>query len=88
MTLSVRSITRLIHLKAPNRRISKDAIILLKLHLERQADWIITQASSIHDRENAMRQQVGERPKVRLSPKHIKMAIEGKFVEENAKDEH
>ncbi len=88
MTLSERSLMRLAHIKAPGRLISRDAIRLLKVYLERQADWIITQASNIHDRENAMRQKIGERPKVRMSPKHIKMAIDGKFVEENAEDEH
>jgi len=86
MTLSERSLMTLARLKAPEKHFSRDAIRLLKVYLERQVDWIIMQASSIHDRENAMRQQVGERPKVRLSPKHIKMAIDGKFVGEN--DEH
>ena len=86
MTLSERSLMRLAHIKVPGRFISRDAVKLLKVYLERQADWILTQASGIHDRENAMRQQIGERPKVRLSPKHIKMAIEGKFVGDN--DEH
>jgi hypothetical protein len=79
---------RLAHIKAPGRHFSRDAIKLLKVYLERQADWIITQASSIHDRENDMRRQIGERPKARLSPKHIKMAIDGKFVGDKANDEH
>ena len=86
MTLSTRSLMELAHLKAPERDISRDAITLLKLHLERVAEAILSKASSIHDKENAMRKVVGERPKVRLSPKHIKMAIEGKFAGEN--DEH
>jgi hypothetical protein len=79
---------KLAHIKAPGRLISKDAIELLKVYLERQADWIITRASNIHDRENEMRKVVGERPKVRLSPKHIKMAIDGKFAGEQKNDEH
>jgi hypothetical protein len=78
----------LIHNTVPGRKVSEDAVLLLKVYLERKAVWMITQASSIHDRENDMRREIGERPKVRLSPKHIKMAIDGKFVEENAKDEH
>ena len=86
MTLSKRSLMKLAQITAPGRLISKDAIIVLKLYLERKAGWIIAQASSIHDRENAMRQEIGERPKKRLSPKHIKMAIDGKFAGEN--DEH
>jgi hypothetical protein len=56
----------------------------LKIELERRAESITVQASRIHDRENAMRRQIGERPKVRLSPKHVKMAIEGKFIDEKA----
>jgi hypothetical protein len=79
---------RLAHINAPGRLISRDAVRLLKLYLERRAEWVITQASSIHDRENDMRRQIGERPKARLSPKHIKMAIDGKFVGDKANDEH
>jgi len=86
MALSVRSIMALMHMKAPDTPISHDAALLLKIDLERRAESITFQASQIHDRENAMRRQVGERPKVRLSPKHVKMAIEGKFVGEN--DDH
>lgn len=86
MTLSERSLMRLAHLKTSETDISRDAITLLKLHLERVAETILSEASSIHARENAMRQQIGERPIVRLSVKHMKMAIDGKFAGEN--DEH
>jgi len=88
MTLSVRSIMHLMHMNAPDVSISRDAALLLKIELERRAESITVQASRIHDRENVMRRQIGERPKVRLSPKHVKLAIEGKFLQENAKDEH
>ena len=70
---------RLCHLKAPGRCISHDSVLLLKVHLERVAEAVISRASAIHDRENEMRKQMVERPKVRLSHKHIKMAIDGKF---------
>jgi len=83
MALSVRSIARLMHRKIPNRRISKDAMLMLKMHLERIAEQITEQAARIHDRENAMRKQIGERPKKLLAPRHMIAAIEGKF----AKDE-
>ena len=84
MTLSVRSIMRLFHLKAPGRNISQDSALLLKVYLEREAEAVISKASAIHDKENALRKQMGERPKVRLSPKHVRMAIEGKFIGEKA----
>jgi hypothetical protein len=84
MALSVRSIMALMHMKAPGVSISHDAALLLKIELERRAENITVQASRIHDRENSMRAQIGERPKVRLSPKHVKMAIEGKFIDEKA----
>lgn len=83
MTISLRSIKLLMRKKAPDMPISHDAALLLKIDLERRVENITVQASQIHDRENAMRRQIGERPKIRLSPKHIKMAIEGKFVGEN-----
>ena len=88
MTLSTRSLMKLAHLKTSERAIAKDAITLLKIHLERVAEAVLSKASSIHDKENAMRKVVGERPKVRLSPKHIKMAIEGKFADEVVNGEH
>ena len=86
--LSLRSIKMLMHNTIPGRKISDDAVRLLKVFLQRKTEEITIQASRIHERENTMRKEVGERPKVRMSPKHIKMAIDGKFVEENAKDEH
>jgi hypothetical protein len=88
MTLSLSTNMRLIRQKTPGTPISHDAALLLKIDLERRAESITFQASQIHDRENAMRQQIGERPKVRLSPRHVKMAIDRKFVGEQANDEH
>jgi len=70
----------LMHSTVPGRKIADDAARLLKIHLEREAEKLTLQASRIHERENAMRREIGDRPKVRLSPKHIKMAIEGKFA--------
>lgn len=80
MAISLRSIKVLMHNTVPGRKISDDAARLLKIHLERKAEELTIQASRIHERENAIRQQIGDRPKVRLSPKHVKMAIDGKFA--------
>lgn len=88
MTISLRSIKVLMHNTVPGGKISEDSARLLKVYLERRAEELTIQASRIHERENAMRQQIGERSKVRLSPKHIKMAIDGKFAGEKANDEH
>jgi len=76
------------HKKAPDVDISHDAALLLKLDLERRAEKITIQAFQIRDKENALRHQMGDRPKIRLSPRHVMMAIEGKLVGEQANDEH
>jgi len=90
MTLSKRSVTKLMHAKAPReRRFSKNAVLMLKMHLEYIAEQLTEQAVRIHDRENAMRKQIGERPKKLLAPRHMISAIEGKFAEgEKTNDEH
>jgi hypothetical protein len=79
MTISLRSIKVLMHNIVPGRKVSEDAARLLKVFLERKAEELTIQASRIHDRENQMRDQLGEVHKVILSPKHLKMAIDGKF---------
>ena len=88
MTISDRSISKLIRLKAPGRAVSRDAVMLLRLYAEQELDRIITQALGILDRENQLRASIGERIKKRLSPKNIKMAIEGKFAGEGVNGEH
>ena len=89
MTLSMRSVARLMHAKAPDRKLSKDAVLMLKMHLEGRAEKLTEQAARIHDRENTMRKQIGERPKKLLAPRHMIAAIEGKFLEgEKTSDEH
>lgn len=79
MTISIRSIRILFGQKAPERRVERAAVEVLKSHLENEAAAIVVRASSIHDRENFLRAQLGERRKARLTAKHVKMAIEGKF---------
>ena len=79
MTISLRSIKVLMHNTVPGGKISEDSARLLKVYLERRAEELTIQASRIHERENQMRDQLGERHKVILSPRHVKMAIDGKF---------
>jgi hypothetical protein len=67
------------HRTVPGRKISDDAARLLKVYLERKAEEVTIQAERIHDKENQMRDQLGEEHKVILSPRHLKMAIDGKF---------
>jgi hypothetical protein len=85
MTISLRSIKMIMNGVVPGRKISGDAARLLKVFLERKAEELTVQAARIHERENLMRDQLGERRKKILAPRHVKMAIDGKFprMEEN-----
>jgi hypothetical protein len=66
---------------APETPISDEAALLLRVHLEEHGRLLAEQASRIHQGENELRKQIGERLKKRLSSKHMKMAIDGKFAE-------
>ena len=79
MTISHRSIRILFGQKAPERKVERAAVETLRSHLENEAAIIVNRSSSIHDRENFLRAQLGERRKARLTGKHVRMAIEGKF---------
>jgi len=79
MTISLRSIRLLMQKVVPGRKISEDAVRLLVQHLEHKARELSIQASRIHDKENSLRDQLGERHKVILSHEHMRMAIDGKF---------
>jgi len=70
---------------APETPISDEAARVLKTHLEGYGKVLAERASKIHQGENALRQQIGERLKKRLSPKHMRMAIDGKFAEAGGK---
>jgi Iap family predicted aminopeptidase len=76
--ISLRSVKLIMHSVVPGP-ISEDAVRLLKVFLERKAEELTLHASRIHNWENEMRDELGERHKVILSPKHLKMAIEGKY---------
>jgi len=88
--LSFRSVVRLMRSKAPEKqRFSKDAVLMLKMHLEGRAEQITAQAIRIYESENLMRRKLGERPKKLLAPRHMIAAIEGKFAEgEQTNDEN
>lgn len=92
MTISLRSVKLLMRSTVPGRKVSEDAIRLLKVFLERKAEELTVQASRIQARENDMRVQIGERQKVVLSARHVKMAIDGKYQalreESGADSEH
>jgi len=80
MGLSLRSIKVLMREAVPGIPISDEAARLLKLHLETVGRTLAEQGSQILGRENEMRQQIGERRRSRLSPKHLRMAIDGKLI--------
>ena len=61
--------------KLPGRRVSEDAVLMLKSSLEQTAIYILNRAAQAHDHENIVRKQIGERPRVRLSAKHVKVAL-------------
>jgi hypothetical protein len=79
MTISIRSIRVLFGQKAPDRKIERAAVEVLRSHLENRANSIAVRASSVHDGENFLRAQLGERRKARLTAKHVRMAIESKL---------
>jgi UDP-3-O-acyl-N-acetylglucosamine deacetylase len=70
---------------APEIPISDEAAKMLKVHLEEHGRSLAEQASRIHQGENELRKQIGERLKKRLSSKHMRMAIDGKFTESGGK---
>jgi len=80
MTISKRSVARLMRPKAPKMRFSNDAVLMLKMHLENRAQQVTEQAVKIHESENLMRKGLGERQKKLVAPRHMIAAIEGKFV--------
>lgn len=81
MSLSLRAVKMLMRTVAPDTPISDEAAKLLQVHLEEHGKSLAEQASRIHARENELRRQIGERTKRRLSGKHVRMAIDGKFAE-------
>jgi hypothetical protein len=71
----------------PGVPISDEAVRLMKLHLETVGRTLSEAGSQILGRENAMRKQIGERQRMRLSPKHVKMAIDGKLMSGGNQDD-
>ena len=81
MFVSMRAAKLLMRRIVPGKRVSDDAARLLSVYLERRAEELTAHAFRIHEVENQMRAQLGERPKATLTKRHVKMAIEGKFLE-------
>lgn len=81
MGISLRSVKMLMRKAAPEVPISDEAARLLRMHLEEYGQTLAEQAARIHQKENDLRRSIGERLKQRLSPKHVRMAVEGKFKE-------
>ena len=79
MTISLRSVKMLMHDVVPGIKISEDAVRVLKVYLERKGEELTIHASRIREKENEMRDQLGERHKKILSTRHLTMAIDGKF---------
>ena len=75
MGFSERSIRRIIAERFPERKVSEDAVLALKPSLEQTVNFILDRAAQAHDHENVVRKQIGEHPRVRLSDKHIKIAL-------------
>lgn len=92
MTISLRSVKRLMQSVLPGHKVSEDAARMLKIHLEHKAEEIAVHALRVYDRENSMRDELGIRHLVFLSPEHMKMAIDGKYSKslegDHANSEH
>jgi hypothetical protein len=61
--------------KLPHRKVEKAAVQALKASLDQTATYLLDRAAQAHDHENIVRRQIGERPRVRLSVKHIRIAL-------------
>jgi len=87
MPISMRSVKTLMQRTVPGKKVSGDAARLLLAYLERRAEDLTIHAGRVHEYENAMLSQCGARRKVILSPRHMKMAIDGKFPMAPGNDE-
>ena len=79
MTISRRSVKKLMTDAQPSMEISEKAVIQLRDYLEQVGKRTVTHASKIHEEENRMRAQIGDRPRKRLSQRSLRMAIENKY---------
>ena len=79
MSISLRSIREKMRETLPGQKISEDAVRMLRIHVEREIVKLTHHANAVHDGENEMRKQIGERSKVILSARHMKMAIQGRL---------
>jgi len=75
MVISKRSIRRMIAERLPGRKVSDDAVLTLKSSLEQTVNFVLDRAAQALDHENVVRKQIGEHPRVRLTAKHIRIAL-------------
>ena len=79
MSISLRSIRLLMQEVLPDKKISEDAVRMVRIHLEREVKGLTAFAAEVHKRENEFRRAIGDPPKVILSNRHMDMAIQGKM---------
>ena len=79
MSISLRSIREKMREVLPEEKISEDAVRMLRIHIERQIVELTQYAKAVHDRENDMRRQLGDRIKVILSARAMRRAIQGRL---------
>ena len=79
MTISLRSVKRLIADSKPMMPISDKSVILLRDYLEQTGKRVVIYASRIQEEENRMRTQIGDRQRKRLSKRSLQLAIENKY---------
>ena len=75
MSISLRSIREKMRETVPGMSISEDAVRTLRIYLERQVVELTQAAKIVHDGENAMRRQTGDRLRVILSARAMRKAI-------------
>lgn len=73
--LSERRIRQLMAEKLGKRKVDRSAVVAFKQSLEQTSSFVLDRAAQAHDHENVVRRQIGERPRVRLSAKHIRIAL-------------
>jgi len=79
MTISNRSVKRLMRESLPGTPLSDGAVALLKDYLIKQAQRLTIYASMIQSSENEMRKSIGDRPRKRLSRRSLQSAIDNKY---------
>ena len=77
MSLSLRSVRETMREVLPDEKFSQDAVRELKAYVEREIERVTRVAHARHERENQVRAEIDERPRVMLSGKDMRKAIKG-----------